>query len=146
MAKKEPKYTTEGCFGCGTENPFSLKLVPRQEGEKIVVDFTLRPEFRGFSKVAHGGIVCVVLDELMGGAASTLLSKKLATTDMQVTYRRPLLVGMPARGESWVVEHEGRDVKTAAHVLDETGNVLAEARANFRLISDRSAERFVGRR
>ena len=125
----ERPYTVRarGCIACGTENPFSLGLRPYRDGDKVVCELRIRREFRGYSNVAHGGTTCMVLDEIMGAAASvTLPETVVATVRLSVDYARPVRVEEPLRGEAWVVSHEGRDLTIEGRLLDEEGRDVPE--------------------
>jgi uncharacterized protein (TIGR00369 family) len=144
----ERPYTVRarGCIACGTENPFSLGLRPYRDGDKVVCELRIRREFRGYSNVAHGGTTCMVLDEIMGAAASvTLPETVVATVRLSVDYARPVRVEEPLRGEAWVVSHEGRDLTIEGRLLDEEGTLLARANGTFRTLSSERAKEFVTR-
>lgn len=145
---EERAYTVRarGCIACGTENPFSLGLRPYRDGDKVVCDVRIRREFRGYSNVAHGGTTCMVLDEVMGAAASVALPETVvATVRLTVEYVRPVRVDEPLRGEAWVVSHAGRDLAIEARLLDDKGALLARADGTFRTLSAERAKDFVTR-
>ncbi|MDH3731120.1 MAG: hypothetical protein OES13_08365, partial [Acidimicrobiia bacterium] len=58
------------CFACGQANPIGLGLDGfRVVDDEVVVDWTPRPEYRGFDATLHGGIVATALDEVLAWAA-----------------------------------------------------------------------------
>lgn len=147
-AALERAYTVRarGCIACGTDNPLSLGLRPYRDGDKVACEVRIRREFRGYSNVAHGGTTCMVLDEIMGAAASvTLPDTVVATVRLTVEYARPVRVEVPLRGEAWVVSHEGRDLGIEGRLLDESGALLARASGTFRTLSAERAKDFVAR-
>ena len=62
---------------------------------------------RGLGGIAHGGIVTTILDEVMAWA---LIDHDHwgVTARMAVTFKRPVPIGEPIRGEGWVVEARRR--------------------------------------
>lgn len=136
-----------GCIACGTENPFSLGMRPFREGDKVVCELSLRREYRGYSNVAHGGATCMVLDEVMGAAASVIVPDTVvATVRLSVEFARPLRVEVPLRGEAWLVRRDGRDLEIEGRLLDEAGATLARATGTFRVLSAERGATFVGTR
>ncbi len=146
-AQRDWTVRARGCIACGTENPFSLGMRPYREGDKVVCELELRREFRGYSNVAHGGTTCMILDELMGAAASlTSPDTVVATVRLQVEFARPLRVETTIRGEAWLVGRSDRDVEIEGRLLDLAGTLLARATGTFRVLSAERGRTFVGPR
>src|SRR5512141_312336 len=54
------------------------------------------------------------------------------TARLNISFRKPVLVGVPIRAEGWVVEDRRRTLRTAGRVIElATGTVLAEAEGTF---------------
>jgi uncharacterized protein (TIGR00369 family) len=141
----EPIFRSRSCFVCGTANPHGLDLAPEREGHKVVARFTPGEAHCGFSRAVHGGIIASLLDEVVGVAAGLDSDSKCATVELTVSYKRPLLVGVPVRAEGWYVRRQGRVVLGAGHIVDGDGRVLATARGKFMTLDDEQAARFVGK-
>ena len=56
------------CFACGTLNAHGLHLVFHVEQGRSWTELTLDRAFEGWEGIAHGGIVCTILDEVMAWA------------------------------------------------------------------------------
>jgi hypothetical protein len=54
------------CFVCGQRNPCGLRLRFRQDGARVVADFTGDVAHQGFPGVLHGGVLASILDETLG--------------------------------------------------------------------------------
>src|SRR5690242_15405999 len=81
------------CFGCGTNNPQSLGIVLRSEGEDVVGRVHFGLEHQGAPGLVHGGLLATLLDETMG--AVTYGGKVTrVTAEMTVRYRRPTPAGI----------------------------------------------------
>jgi acyl-coenzyme A thioesterase PaaI-like protein len=124
-----PRITIEPhhCFACGTLNATGMGLVLHVERGRSWVELTLEPRFQGWEGVAHGGILCTILDEVM--AWSLIGEDNLGlTARLDVEFKRPVVVGQALRAEGWITRSRRRIVDTAAHLLDaESGAVLATA-------------------
>jgi len=119
------------CFACGELNEHGLHLQLHVNPEHAWAELTLDPEFQGWDAVAHGGIVCTILDEVM---AWSVIGRGTwgVTARLNIAFRRPIATGRPIRAEGWVVELNRRASRTAGHVLDgETREVLATAEGTF---------------
>jgi len=53
------------CFACGTLNVHGLHLELHAADDRCWVELTLPERFGGWDGIAHGGIVCTLLDEVM---------------------------------------------------------------------------------
>ena len=56
------------CFACGTLNIHGLHLELHVEDGRCWTELTLPERFEGWEGIAHGGIVCTILDEVMAWA------------------------------------------------------------------------------
>jgi acyl-coenzyme A thioesterase PaaI-like protein len=115
------------CFACGTLNTTGIGLVLHVERGRSWVELTLEPRFEGWEGIAHGGVLCTILDEVMAWALIGEDNWGL-TARLDVGFKRPVQVGQALRAEGWVTRSRRRIVETAAHLLDaQTATVLATA-------------------
>ena len=78
------------CFACGQANPIGLGLDGfRVVQDEVVVDWTPRPEYRGFDATLHGGIVATALDEVLAWAAIFFEGVLAVTATLELRYRAP---------------------------------------------------------
>ncbi len=61
---QEKEYTW--CFACGKDNPIGLKMEFTMDAEECVAYFTPRQEHQSYDGRMHGGLISVLLDEIMG--------------------------------------------------------------------------------
>jgi acyl-coenzyme A thioesterase PaaI-like protein len=119
------------CFACGSLNTHGLHLELHTEGGRCWTDLTLSNAFEGWEGIAHGGVICTILDEVMAWAVvdSDLWG---VTARMSVEFKRPVPIGRPLRGEGRVIEARRRVVRTEGILLDAADRtVLARAEAVF---------------
>lgn len=110
------------CFGCGADNLAGLHLKKMYVGDKARIEYQVKPEHTGFPGLMHGGITCVLFDDLMYHAvAKNDIIAVMA--NMTVDYRSPALVGDFLVGEAEVVNHEGRKIEVAGTIINGKTNV-----------------------
>ena len=114
----------------GLRNPIAPPLVI-QHGEKghCWSDFHLGAAYEGPPSLVHGGVSALVLDHLLGEAASEGLTKPLYTGTITMKYLRGTPLG-PLRAEATVYRREGIKTYARGHIADASG-VTVEADGVF---------------
>jgi acyl-coenzyme A thioesterase PaaI-like protein len=133
------------CFACGELNEQGLHLAIHTDPNGSWTETTLEPRFQGWEAVAHGGIVCTLLDEVM---AWSVIGRGTwgVTARLNVAFRRPIPVARALRAEGWVVGENRRAHTTAGQVLDAaTGEVLATSEGTFVAVPPDEVERLKAR-
>jgi acyl-coenzyme A thioesterase PaaI-like protein len=141
----EFEFEPHHCFACGELNEHGLHLQLHTSPEGSWTELVLEPRFQGWDSVAHGGIACTILDEVM---AWSVIGRGTwgVTARLNVAFRRPIPTGRAIRAEGWVVELHRRALRTAGRVLDvATGEVLATAEATFIAVPPDQFERLKAR-
>jgi acyl-coenzyme A thioesterase PaaI-like protein len=119
------------CFACGSLNEHGIQLALHVAGDRCWTELVLPDRFQGWDGIAHGGIVCTILDEVMAWSLAASDNWGL-TARMSVDFKRPVRIGVPIRGEGWIVASRRRLHETAATLVDaETGELLATATAMY---------------
>ena len=138
-------YMDQKCFACGKENPIGLKLRFELDEEGRSITTYMPPhEFQGFSKILHGGIICTLLDEAMAWAM--LLHGYLgATASIRVRFRKPIPTGQEVKVIGEVLDKGPRSWTLASYIVNEQGQVLAEAEGAFAVLSETPPENPVGK-
>ena len=115
------------CFACGTLNDSGMGLVLHVEPRRCWTELSLERCFEGWDGIAHGGILCAILDEVMAWSLVAEDNWGL-TARMSVEFRRPVEIGQPIRAEGWITRSRRRLVDTAARIVDlRTNQELATA-------------------
>lgn len=129
------------CFACGTLNETGMRLDLHVERGRSWVELAFEPRFQGWDGIAHGGILCTILDEVMAWALVGEDNWGL-TARLNVDFKTTVVVGQDIRAEGWITRSRRRIVDTAGHVLDaKTGTVLATATGVYLAADDaRKAE------
>jgi acyl-coenzyme A thioesterase PaaI-like protein len=114
----------------GVCNPIAPPVVVHHEGGgRCWSEFVLGSAYEGPPKLVHGGVSALVLDHLLGEAASEGLSRARFTGTITVKYLRGTPLG-PLRCEAWIDRQEG--VKTFARgTISDAKGVTVEAEGIF---------------
>jgi len=131
VAGRPIRLTPHNCFACGSLNAHGLQLELHAEADTCWTELALDPRFEGWEGIAHGGIVCTILDEVMAWA---LVDHDVwgLTARMQVEFKRPVPIGRPIRAEGRVTETRRRIVTASGRIIDAgTGQVLATSEATY---------------
>jgi acyl-coenzyme A thioesterase PaaI-like protein len=114
----------------GVCNPIAPPIVVRHDGDgRCWSEFVLGPAYEGPPGLVHGGVSALVLDHMLGEAASEGLSKARFTGTITVKYLRGTPLG-PLRCDAWIDRAEG--VKVFAHgSISDSKGVTVEAEGVF---------------
>ena len=116
------------CFACGEENSQGLKMRFRLIDDGIESEFTPSKHHQGFNGILHGGIMALILDEVM---VNLTWIKKLqaVTAELKDRLKKPAPIGKKIRLTARIKLHKAGVVRTEAFAYDENNELLAEAEA-----------------
>jgi acyl-coenzyme A thioesterase PaaI-like protein len=139
------EFEPHHCFACGELNEHGLRLVLHTSPEGAWTEPVVDARFQGWEAVAHGGIVCTILDEVMAWAVIGRGTWGV-TARMAVKFRGPIRTGTAIRAEGWVVEQKRRAVRAEGRIIDRgTGDVLATGESTFVALPAGQLERLKAR-
>jgi acyl-coenzyme A thioesterase PaaI-like protein len=122
-----------GNAATGPCNPIAPPLVvhhDQQNGDgRCWSEFVLGPAYEGPPGLVHGGVSALVLDHMLGEAASGGLTKPLFTGTITVKYLRGTPLG-PLRSEAFVDRTEGVKAFARGFISDAAG-ITVEAEGVF---------------
>ena len=118
------------CFACGPDNPIGLRLDFELDASgALSARFTPRREHQSYAGRMHGGLVALVLDEVMVRLLH-LLDLRAYTSELTVRLHQPTPVGQAVVWRGWIASDRGRVVDTRAEArLAGSGELLASATA-----------------
>ncbi|MCV7091926.1 PaaI family thioesterase [Mycobacterium interjectum] len=121
---------TLGNAAIGLGNPIAPPVIVQHDGGgRCWSEFVLGAAYEGPPKLVHGGVSALVLDHMLGEAASEGLSKPRFTGTITVKYLRGTPLG-PLRSEAWIDGKEGVKVFARGTISDAAG-VTVEAQGVF---------------
>jgi len=117
------------CLGCGPDNPASLGLRMRPDGDGAAGEVTFGAQHEGAPGFAHGGAVATALDDALGMLLRRL-RRAAVTRRLEVDYERPCFVGRRYDVTATCERIDGRKLWVVAE-LCEAEQVVARARGLF---------------
>jgi uncharacterized protein (TIGR00369 family) len=123
---------TNVCFGCGGGNSRGMQLTFEQDdaARKIIGRFRLGAEYQGAFGIIHGGVIAVVLDEVMGKVCR-FRGVRAVTAEMNIEYLKPVWVDADLVVEGYEKEMAGRNLHLIGEIKDASGKLLARSRGRF---------------
>ena len=129
--EKEIKYGM--CFACGEENPIGLHLHFFWIPDGAVAFFTPRAEHQSYDGRMHGGLITVLLDEIMGNYLFRKEGVPAYTARIDLRFRTPVRIGDTIRCEGHEVKRKGRLVIMEGVITNPDGSIAAEATSTLML-------------
>ncbi|OBA71242.1 thioesterase [Mycobacterium sp. 1554424.7] len=121
---------TLGNAAIGLGNPIAPPVVVHHEGGgRCWSEFVLGTAYEGPPKLVHGGVSALILDHMLGEAASEGLSKPRFTGTITVKYLRGTPLG-PLRSEAWFERKDGVKAFARGFIADAAG-ITVEAEGVF---------------
>jgi acyl-coenzyme A thioesterase PaaI-like protein len=112
----------------GVRNPVAPPLVVEQSESGVFADFHLGAAYEGPPGHVHGGVAALVLDHVLG-AAATSADKPRLTGTITLHYLRVTRLGQ-LHAEARITRRDGVKTFTAGHLADDEG-VTVEAEGVF---------------
>ena len=128
---KDQKYGM--CFACGVENPVGLHLHFFWIPNGVMAFFTPKPEHQSYNGRMHGGLITVLLDEIMGNYLFKKEGVPAYTARIDLRFRTPVQIGTTIRCEGHEVKRKGRLVVMEGVIINPDGTVAAEATSTLML-------------
>lgn len=131
------------CFGCGPENEHGLQMRFETNGNQIRSQVTIPHHLRGWSNIAHGGVLSTIADEIMAWAAIHLLKRFILTKKMEITFLKPVTIGSRLEAVGYVKERpNSKNAVMACRISDAQQNVCAKSSGEFALFTPTEFEQF----
>jgi uncharacterized protein (TIGR00369 family) len=130
-----PLETDRHCFCCGEENDRGLHLAISYPARGVAEARLVVPaHMAGWRGITHGGLLSMVLDELMAHACISA-GARAVTAEMTTRFVKAVPVETEIRIEGRVARERGRVLATEGRVFDSEGVVVAQSTASFVTVS-----------
>jgi uncharacterized protein (TIGR00369 family) len=129
---------TNKCFGCGGANDRGMKLTFVQDNvnKRIVGKFILGEAYQGGGGMGHGGIIALLLDEVMGKVCR-FREVRAVTAELTIQYLKPVRVDEQIVVEGYETEVKGRNLFLMGEIRNNAGVVLAKGTGRFVVIGQK---------
>ncbi len=122
------------CFGCGKNNPVGLKLDFKIDKDNTIhSEFTPQKIHQGYTNITHGGIMALVLDEIMGNLPWKLGRPSVAA-EFTVSLKKPSPVGKKLFLSAKMESDTGRLLEISSQAKNEKGEVMACGQGKYVVI------------
>jgi len=103
---------------------------------EVKLRFIAKPEFANRHGTVQGGFLAAMLDSAAGMAVMLSLppEQTAVTTRLDVSYLKPASIG-PLHATSRIVRRDERSADVEAQLTNESGLVLATAKAELRIVA-----------
>ena len=133
MSEAATSYDGKSCFVCGPDNPISLAVKFRLDGDVCKGEFTPQKDHCGWDGVTHGGIIFSVLDDVMANWIY-LNGMKGFTAKCDVRFRNPLPTGCKVLLEGICTKQRKKLVMLEGKVIRaDNQQIIADCQASFML-------------
>ncbi|GAA2529938.1 PaaI family thioesterase [Winogradskya humida] len=140
--RDEPKFQ---CFGCSPRNPVGLALtLTRRADGTIAARTTLGADYASYPGTVHGGILNVLVDEVMGDLIAIDLGVLAFCMTLRTKMLAPVRTGRVTTTVARLVDHGGELIRAEADVLDEHGDVAVMASGTYQTIRAGTARELMG--
>jgi len=118
------------CIACGKKNPIGMKLKFREEGEGISCGYMFPKEFQGYKNHVHGGMIALLLDEIMVNLPIRKDGILAVSFDLKIRLKKPLLIGEPVTAKAFYLKKKSKTFVIKGELYRNSDNVLiAESEA-----------------
>lgn len=114
------------CFVCGEKNQHGLKLEFSLEKKVLKTRFKTEKKYQGYTDIIHGGIIALIMDEMMGNLAWRL-GIPAVTAEISVRFKQPVYVGEELEFTSCITKEQGRILLMEANAKKVSGTIVAKA-------------------
>lgn len=114
------------CFVCGEKNPVGLKLKFSLTDNILRTSFRPDKRYQGFANIVHGGIIGLVLDEMLANLP-WMMGIKAVTAEYTIRLKNPVFVDEELEFSSRIVSQKGRLILVEAEAMKKDGTSVAAA-------------------
>lgn len=133
MKVLKKQLNSKMCIICGMNNEAGVKApFYEMEDHSVVSIFQFRQIHQSYPERTHGGLVCTMLDEIIGRAIWIDEPDVWGVTmDINVKYRKPVPLDTPIKSVGRITKNSKMFFTGTGVIMDMEGKVLAEATANY---------------
>ena len=129
------------CFGCSPYNKSGLQLEFWEDGDEVFATWEPQTELMSWQNVLHGGIQATLMDEVSGWLVYVKCATAGVTSEMNVKYRRPLLISNGLVTVRCKLREHNRKFATIDAVVISNNETCAEGVLKFYLYPENVARK-----
>lgn len=128
------------CFACGEKNPIGMHLTFTETDGGLMTKYAFPKEMQGYKNIAHGGMISLLLDEIMVNLPWQKFKIPVVSAEMRVKLKKPLKIGEEVTARAWIDRQKSRIVYVKGEVALASGEVVAEGEATCVKIDGKQLE------
>lgn len=118
------------CFACGEKNPIGMHLKFSINNDIIETRYIFPKEFQGYKDFVHGGMISLLLDEVMVNLPWLKLRVPVVSADLKIKLRKPLRIEEEVIAKAFIKKQKGKIYFIKGEVIKEkTKELIAEGEA-----------------
>ncbi|MCP4133097.1 MAG: PaaI family thioesterase [bacterium] len=134
--KEIPNREGHNCIGCSPQNDAGLQMRFFTGEDMVFSPVVVPPHLCGWENLLHGGVISIILDEVMSWGAIYLLQRIIFTKTMTVDFLKPLHVETELRAEGRVLEEVNeREAVMEGRIYNSAGELCAQSTGKFALFT-----------
>ncbi|WP_208117410.1 PaaI family thioesterase [Streptomyces sp. NBC_00582] len=138
----EPSFN---CFGCSPRNPIGLKLrMKLLDNGDYAADTRFPENYASYPGIVHGGIVNVLVDEVMGDTLALVHGMLAFTVTLRSKMFLPLRVGEPYLTVARITGRGNGVLHTEAEITGPGDELHVMATGTYQPIRSEQAKRLMG--
>lgn len=115
------------CFACGEKNPIGMHLKFLINEDCIETRYTFPKELQGYKDVVHGGMISLLLDEVMVNLPWQKSKVAVVSAELKIKLKKPLKIGEEVIARAHITKQKGRIFVIKGEVRKkETNELIAE--------------------
>ena len=133
------------CFGCGPDNPRSLKGDFRfhVDSGEVLMEYSADDTCMGAPGYLHGGVIAALLDEAQGVLCHHI-GHFVMTEKLQMSYSKAVALHEPFIIRAWLSAVRKRRLYTRALIVSKDGTECVRSRASWYLLPERLCQKMMG--
>ncbi len=125
--KELPKFHKKPMF----IEKFGATMISAQRG-KVEIECGVNPDMVNPVGFLHGGVQCVLIDDVMGLAAATLGSEGFTISiNLQISFLSKVRIGDKIRVKAKIIREGRKLVNATAKIIDIDGNLIAVGQSDL---------------
>ena len=117
------------CFVCGDKNEHGLHLkFDIDKDNAMHTEFIPQKHHQGFKDIVHGGLIGLILDEIMVNLAWRM-GKNVVTAELNVRLKKIAKISQKLSFRGWIDKEDSKIIYTKAEAKNEHGRIIAIATA-----------------
>lgn len=117
------------CLACGKNNPDGLKADFLIQDGRITTECVFPKKFQGYAGVVHGGMIGLMLDEVMVNLPWKLYNTPVVSAELNIRLKKPVKVGEKVFFSAEIEKEQKNIIYTKGEAKLSDGSVVAAASA-----------------